>query len=360
MSKTKTNTKTKRGRGRPKKVIHEDDKEDLKELLFKDIEEGSGDDSNSNSESSSEEEEIILHMPISFKDVDNFNTETEVEGKNTIEESLKVTTDITKSDKSQDKNIFTIADMSCDESSSDDDEYGEDYGEGAREMVEQIKSKDGQIRKLEGIINELKSILTEHYGSSKDPISVFKMLTDLLRTEDGKQVVVEKTKLVCWWDSEQFDTPPCFLPEKFIDGKFHIVGNFCSKECAAAYNISLDDYKVGERKSLQIKCHNMVHPTNQISDIDCAPPWQFHEKYGGIYNTDEFRNKNTLNKVEHRYIMPPMVTIVPYLERSIQENTRLKRLICDDSKDDLVLKRSKPLPNSQNTLIQTIGLIVKN
>ena len=54
-----------------------------------------------------------------------------------------------------------------------------------------------------------------------------------------------KTDICCWWCCHKCDVP-LSLPEKLYDDTFHVFGCFCSFNCAAAYNVNLNDYKIWE------------------------------------------------------------------------------------------------------------------
>ena len=69
--------------------------------------------------------------------------------------------------------------------------------------------------------------------------------------DEGKTVVTDKTDIHCLWDCHSFDGPPCFLPEKYFNDKYYIMGCFCSLNCALSYNVyHIRDNRIWERKSL--------------------------------------------------------------------------------------------------------------
>ena len=50
-----------------------------------------------------------------------------------------------------------------------------------------------------------------------------------------------------------------FIPEKYINGKYHVFGNFCSFGCAFAYNDnSINDYRRQIRDSLLKKLYKDI------------------------------------------------------------------------------------------------------
>ena len=46
----------------------------------------------------------------------------------------------------------------------------------------------------------------------------------------------KSVKIACLWCTECFNNTPYGIPIKYIDEKYQLFGNFCSPECAAAYN----------------------------------------------------------------------------------------------------------------------------
>ena len=48
------------------------------------------------------------------------------------------------------------------------------------------------------------------------------------------------SNLKCLWCCHNFDNYPCAIPIKLKMNTFYVFGNFCSKECACAYNFDSD------------------------------------------------------------------------------------------------------------------------
>jgi hypothetical protein len=58
--------------------------------------------------------------------------------------------------------------------------------------------------------------------------------------------------------------------------------------------------------------------------------------------------------------MPPMVSIVPFIEESVKNTSKWDKIRSSDPNDNLVLKRTKPLPNPKNTIFETMSIKMKN
>ena len=321
--------KRKRGRPRKNQVIDKQEKKQKgkkpveKKKLFKTIDDN--------------EEEIILHIPgLSLSDVQNLKA---TETKTVTEKS---------SSSPQDTDIFTIADISGNYSSSEDDDNKFGIVIENDEIIKKLKEKDVVIKKLEDEIQKYRDILNENLISGIDHAKVTKMDINLISTKTGKSLVKDKTDIACWWCTCNFNTPPCFIPEKVVDNTYYVFGCFCSFNCAASYNVSIDDYKVWDRYSLIKKLYNTIYENNK--DILVAPPRESLKKFGGPLSIEEFRRNHEVVKKKYRMIMPPMVSIVPFIEESYVDNSKFKKLKIMNGEDDYVLKRSKPLPNTKNTL----------
>lgn len=207
------------------------------------------------------------------------------------------------------------------------------------------KKYEKEIELLKNKNEKLLQKLSENKSIEKPIVNQMKIdFVDI----DGKWK--KKTNICCWWCCHTFDNTPCGIPDKYYENKFHVFGCFCSYECAMAYNNDINDYKVWERNSLiKLLCKKIYENKYEIK---CAPPRQTLKIFGGILNIEEFR-KNNINsqKKEYRYILPPMISMVPYIETCLLDN---KKKNIDNN--TLVLKRSKPLPNAKNSLHKTMKL----
>ena len=121
--------------------------------------------------------------------------------------------------------------------------------------------------------------------------------------------------------SYSFENSPFYLPNKFINNKFHVYGNFCSPNCCLAYNLDLKDDKVFERTTLINKLYNV----NLEDSIYPAPLRQTLEIFGGDLSIDEFRDRSS--KYENRIMLYPMIPILTLIEESYKDRTNIIRII---------------------------------
>ena len=163
---------------------------------------------------------------------------------------------------------------------------------------------------------------------------------------------------VCWWCCHKFDTLPIGLPEKYehavadksgAPGKFHLHGHFCSFNCAHAYNIHMNDFKVWERYSLLNLYKKKSCPPNDdntYSKIMPAAPRQVLKMFGGKLTIEQFRESHNNVAKEYRYMLPPYIPINGVVE---EINKTINKL---PQSSHLKLKRNKPLPGMNNNLFQ--------
>ncbi len=301
----KINQTEKKRRGRPKKTQIGSPNPKIKIPL--------------NDDESAEEDEIILHLPISRDDIKSFGL-----GNIEIEEEKQT----------------SINSDSEDENSSE----------------KEIKTNDPNykqlgliIKKLKDENDELKKFITEITPMYFTETKIYPVNLQLINLNNGT-INTNRTNICCWWCTYQFDCLPTFLPEKYSDNKFYVSGCFCSFNCAAAYNLKLDDNKVGERYSLLKQLYYMINKdkiTNitQI-DINIAPPHTLLDKFGGHMTITEYRKNSKILGREYHELMPPFVPITMVIEQTtnskISKNIKINSLIASKN-DNVVVKRNNPV-----------------
>lgn len=267
-----------------------------------------------------EEEEIILHLPISKDDIKSLGL-------------LNISID-----ESMTKN-------SCD---SEDEDSSD----------KEVKNNDPNYKQLALIIkkykdenDELKKFLTEITPMYFTEVKIYPIDLKLFDMENNC-LIPKKTNICCWWCTYQFDWLPTYLPEKYSDGKFYVSGCFCSFNCAAAYNLKLDDSKVWERYSLIKQLYYMINKDKitNITDIDIniAGPKELLEKFGGQMTITEFRKNSKILGREYHKLIPPFLPITMGFEETtnskISKNVNINSII-STKHDNMLVKRNKPVNN---------------
>ena len=167
----------------------------------------------------------------------------------------------------------------------------------------------------------------------------------------------DKTNISCWWCCHKFDNTPCSLPYKCKKDKFYVKGVFCSFNCAASYNFSLNDDDVFERYSLLNLMYKKLYYRKFIK-ISLAPPRESLKMFGGYLSIEEFRENCLNNDKLFNIIDPPLISIIPKIEESVNHNKEfgntlrlnVNENILQKTQDTLKLKRKKPVFNPNNSL----------
>lgn len=291
----------------------------------------------------SQNDDIILHLPISLKDI---NLENNQDNQDSQDENSQGSQD------NQNKNIFTINDIneSSDSNNKSNYESNDIY---VYDLKEKIKEQEKTINQLTIKLNEYKSAMTDS-TSGINSKKVTKMNINLIDTKSGNPIVTEKTNIACWHCTHNFDNPPCFLPENYVNNTFYVMGCFCTFNCAISYNLNLNDSAVWNRYSLLKKLYYLIF--KEECNINIAPPREAFEKFGGPLKYEDYRKG--CNKVlkDYRFIMPPMTSIVPLIEEGVSHygDSKIGISLADIKRTSI--KRTKPLPSNKNTLFETFGI----
>jgi len=384
----------KRSRGRPRKnqIINTVSKKkalmDIKSLSLKDIKKPV-------------EEDIILHLPIWLKDVEEskrssiFEKSTTTQKKhNKLPESVTPEYFINVNEKQQanqvnqvnqsnqsnqvnqvnqsnqanqanqsnqanqpDKNIFTINDINSD-SNTDSSNY-----EYSNAVINELKAK---LKEQSRYIKELKSKLATYENAEKSTNTMHGLISKkvlstelkLIDNSTGTTIVAESTEIACWWCTHTFANMPYFIPEKYnqTSDRYYVFGCFCTINCAAAYALNMTDTFTWTRFALLKKMYRFVlNIDGKKYHIIPTPAREVFEKFGGTVCYDTWRENVMIGSKEYRFIMPPMTSIHPLIEESVADNynSRSSVTLANINRNSM-LKRTKPLPNTKNSLFDTL------
>ena len=113
----------------------------------------------------------------------------------------------------------------------------------------------------------------------------------------------------CNWDFHSFDNMPIAIPIKYENGIFHLVKNFCSCECAAAYiDGHYDEDDANEYYSL-------LHLIYRRKDkIEPAPSRDTLIEFGGNFTIERFRQAAFDKSITSEIKMPPFLSCIPIQE----------------------------------------------
>lgn len=141
-----------------------------------------------------------------------------------------------------------------------------------------------------------------------------------------KPIIKEKTDIVCWHDTEPFDTLPCFAVDKCMMATiFYVFGCFCSFNCALSYIMNMNDGKISIRIALIKKLYSIVFP--KAPPLVMSPQREMLKKFGGTLTIKEFRDKNILLTKEFTMSIPPLYPLLPIIEETQRDVIEIKKTI---------------------------------
>lgn len=165
-------------------------------------------------------------------------------------------------------------------------------------------------------------------------------------------VDLESTDSLCWWDCHPFTTIPCFLPEMYYEDTYHVLGCFCSFNCALAYNLYfLRDSKIYRRQSLLYDLYREMYDIKSTQDLEIkpAPPRELLKSFLGEMSITAYRKQLELADREYIVYIPPLKPITVQIE---EKSTNPER----DLEGEYLLKRDKPLNKKKSVIATMIGL----
>lgn len=296
--------------------------------------------------------EIILHIPgLGLENVNmaqkGISSESE---KNTF--SMKDSKDFKDNKNQKLDSTDNILIISEDSKGSDDSNSNDSKDHDVDELLNTIQQKNILIKKLQTQIANMKSS-NEIYTATKETNKYTAINIKLFDYKNNKLIVYDKTHLPCWWDGYSFDNLPFYLPDMFHNDVWHVMGCFCSPQCAAAYNLNLNDYKTPIRYSLIKKLQAILTGVEQ--DISPAHPREM--LLSGTISLMDFRKSCTLNNKECRMLMPPLNAITLIVEeRSKDNNIKYE----SNMSASLETNNIKKINNTnKKNLFDTMGIIEK-
>jgi hypothetical protein len=202
------------------------------------------------------------------------------------------------------------------------------------------------------VINKFNELCTE-YNNVIERDKVFPIFLEF-NEHNKKQQWPSSTNIDCLWCCHSFETFPFGIPIKNYEEIYYMFGNFCSAECASAYNFdTLNSYEVFERYSLL----NYLYSNNK--EIKSAGPRLALKKFGGQLSINEFRKNNNIYNKIYKLLLPPMISLIPLIEEvNLVDNINMDNYdnLFNIDDNELKLKRNKPLPESFNTLETCMNL----
>ena len=155
----------------------------------------------------------------------------------------------------------------------------------------------------------------------------------------------ESTTLSCWWCVHPFSNPPFGLPIKFENNRYEVQGCFCSLNCAKAYNLKENNYRMSEINSLIEDFRRDLFGFNSHPVIT-APPRQSLNIFGGYLTIDNFRKEFYLMNKNIIHLSP---TVSP-VRNLFEEEYHDKIIRANSTGERLRLKRNTAPPQTSYNL----------
>lgn len=210
-----------------------------------------------------------------------------------------------------------------------------------------------KCEKNEKTLSVLRSKLEKYENKEKinKTTKIYTNNSNLISLDTNKKINLKKVNLKCRWDSNIFNGIPCYLPERYYDGKYYVNSYcFCSFNCALAFNLYyLRDSKIGRRKSLVCQLYRELHgldPNDEIDIKEAAPPEVLID-FGGVMTIETYRRSFNILVKSYITYFPPLKP----LHMLIEERNNSSTNDMDDKK--YILKREKPL-NKKKSVISSM------
>ena len=158
-----------------------------------------------------------------------------------------------------------------------------------------------------------------------------KPLEKQILNDTSKHTYFENSQ-VCMWCCHAFSTSVVNLPLLYNNKEYVVFGQYCSAECAAAYNFhDIVEYgDIWERYSL---LHSLYYEKYMDSVIRLAPTRLSLKMFGGHLTIEKFRNYNMNNNNQYKISLAPVKHIKvfssdkTYNITSKTENTATTKLL---------------------------------
>jgi hypothetical protein len=155
----------------------------------------------------------------------------------------------------------------------------------------------------------------------------------------------ESTDISCWWCVHPFSNSPFGLPIKFENNVYEVQGCFCSLNCAKAYNLKENNYRVSEINSLIEDFRRELFGVNSMPVIT-APPRQTLTIFGGYLTIDDFRKEFYLMNKNIIHLSPTVSPVRNFFEEEYHD----KIIRANPTGERLRLKRNTAPPQTSYKL----------
>jgi hypothetical protein len=190
-----------------------------------------------------------------------------------------------------------------------------------------------------------------------------KFNTDLLKSVLSKvQVERYSPQTACFWCSHNFDWVSSVLPISYdvYNNIYSCEGNFCSPECALAYNYSDNKISDSTKWNRHALLGHLYAELYSNRDLSPAPPRSLLRLFGGPLDIQQYRdyvtgdNNIVLSELHPIRLLFPSMNVQGPL-RDIKKYVSLSSDVVEKASEQLRLKRSKPV----NVNVPTLDMCIR-
>ena len=169
-------------------------------------------------------------------------------------------------------------------------------------------------KSYKNVTDKLKKLKSESTSLSSLPINTTEQCTSIdtsrPSTLDHSQGLSSynihnstNDSLVCWHCTYSFDNIPAFIIDRKVNETLDVFGTFCCFNCAIAYNLSMNDYRMWDRHSIMISmCKKIFGDVTIIP----SPSKECLQKYGGKLSIEVYRQDTFYSNKEYHLVLPPV------------------------------------------------------
>ena len=295
-------------------------------------------DNNTASSMDPEKECLIIHLPINMKDIEKLNNPDLNNKVNKLEKIIE------HSEKETEFNSNIFIDLSTSElqvTETNIDNKKKCYN--CQYLSERCNALHQKLQEVSNIKDIHDSMVNKIHDCTIDIVdnTIFKWK--------------ESTELSCWWCVHPFKNPPFGLPIKYENNKYEVQGCFCSLNCAKAYNLKENNYRMSEINSLIEDFRREIFGISSHAVVT-APPRQSLNIFGGYLSIDDFRKEFYLINKNIIHLSPTVSPVRNFFEEEYHD----KIIRANPTGERLRLKRNTAPPQTSYNLDKLMNINSEN
>jgi hypothetical protein len=268
-----------------------------------------------------EKECLIIHLPINVKDIEKLNNPDSTTKTNKLEKIVEL------SEKEPEFNSNIFIDLSTSELQVTETDHNKKKCYNCQYLSERCNALHQKLQEVSNIKDIHDSMINKIHDCTIDIVD-----NNLFKWK-------ESTTLSCWWCVHPFSNPPFGLPIKCENNKYEVQGCFCSLNCAKAYNLKENNYRMSEINSLIEDFRREIFGVTS-HPVVTAPPRQTLNIFGGYLSISDFRKEFYLMNKNIIHLSPTVSPVRNFFEEEYHD----KIIRANPTGERLRLKRNTAPP----------------